>query len=232
MKDEKERQEEEIRRITDEKDSLTSRLSGTEKELEYVRKELDRQKSENVRLSREVKKLKMKTEKTDTDVEMQTSDDNDLTGKVIPSVQKKTFVETTERCNEGIVSKGTSGYRSEKDRKKPVMIGRGICGIGQDFQAVIQLGGREIPVMVEHRKRENRNSFFAMIGKMLFGDKSRMGIIRAAVKAGLDREQMVQIKNAICKGLLNQEIIDIINSGFDAGEMEMAVAIILAEKSY
>ncbi|MBR1743437.1 MAG: hypothetical protein IJ733_16515 [Lachnospiraceae bacterium] len=174
----------------------------------------------------------MEKEKTDTDVGMQASDDNNLTGEVIPSNQKEPSLEAVDCHNEGIVSEGDSAYCSEKDGKEPVMIGGGICGIRQDDQTVIQLGGREIPVMVEHRKRENRDSFFVMLGKKLFGDKSRMGIIRAVVAAGLDREQMVQIKHAICKGLLNQEIIDIINSGFDAEEMEMAVAIVLAEKSY
>ena len=59
-----------------------------------------------------------------------------------------------------------------------------------------------------------------------------MRIIKAVAAAGLDKDQMKQVANAVRSGLLENEVIDIINSGFDAEEMEQAVEIVLAEKSY
>ena len=102
----------------------------------------------------------------------------------------------------------------------------------QDYQTAVRLGGSEIPVTVEHTAAPARDGFFSALGKKLFGDRKRMRIIKAVAAAKLDKEQMKQVAYAIRSGLLENEVIDIINSGFDAEEMEQAVEIVLAEKSY
>ena len=48
--------------------------------------------------------------------------------------------------------------------------------------------------------------------------------------ASLKPDQMQQVKIAIEKGIPEENVIDIINSGFDAIEMEQAIDILLAEK--
>lgn len=104
--------------------------------------------------------------------------------------------------------------------------------IMEDYQTVIHAGGGDIPGMVEHMKTADRDGLFAMLGKKLFGNKKQMQIIKAAAGAGLDKEQMKQVTRAIREGLAGNEVIDIIHAGFDAGEMEQAIEIVLAEKSY
>ena len=102
----------------------------------------------------------------------------------------------------------------------------------QDYHTAVRLGGSEIPVTVDHTKAPERDGFLSALGKKLFGDRKRMRIIKAVAAAGLDKDQMKQVANAVRSGLLENEVIDIINSGFDAEEMEQAVEIVLAEKSY
>ena len=86
----------------------------------------------------------------------------------------------------------------------------------------------QIAGVVTCRNRTIRERFLSL----LFGDRKRMRIIKAVAAAGLDKDQMKQVANAVRSGLLENEVIDIINSGFDAEEMEQAVEIVLAEKSY
>lgn len=57
-------------------------------------------------------------------------------------------------------------------------------------------------------------------------------MIRKLKGKGLSIEQMKQVKSAIEKGLTEQEVNDIIESGFSAEEMEQAIEIVVADRSY
>ena len=87
-------------------------------------------------------------------------------------------------------------------------------------------------VHVERTLRKSPDNILALAGKKLFKNKSRVNLIKHLTGKGLNQEQMVQVKAAIESGLTDEEVIDIINSGFSAAEMEQAIQIVVAEKMY
>lgn len=86
-------------------------------------------------------------------------------------------------------------------------------------------------VHVEQTQRKSPEGLLALAGKKLFG-KQRVNLIKQLTGKGLNQQQMEQIKVAIESGLTDEEVIDIINSGFSAQEMEQAIQIVMAEKMY
>ena len=230
LKEAKENLEAELKDAREKTASLSLELSGAKAERDLKAAELEREKAENIRLSGELEKIREELEQVkekpaasegvqerslcagfqtgSTGKQGKTAESEEVTGNMVAGEHGKI------PSGKG---KGTSG--SER-------------GIMEDYQTVIRTGSGEIPVTVEHSRPERRDGFFAMLGKKLFGDKKRMRIIKAVAAAKLDKEQMKQVKNAVKAGLLENEVIDIINSGFDAEEMEQAVEIVLAEKSY
>ena len=86
-------------------------------------------------------------------------------------------------------------------------------------------------VYVEQTQRKSPEGLLALAGKKLFG-KQRVNLINQLTGKGLNQQQMEQIKVAIESGLTDEEVIDIINSGFSAQEMEQAIQIVIAEKMY
>ena len=231
LKEAKENLEAELKDAREETASVSLELSGAKAERDLKAAELEREKAENIRLSGELEKIR-----------------GELGQARAKPAASEGIQERTLRA--GFLAGGSTGQQGKAaeraevtgnmaagERKKPPSgRGQGTAGsergIMEDYQTVIRTGSGEIPVTVEHSRPERRDGFFAMLGKKLFGDKKRMRIIRAVAAAKLDKEQMKQVKNAIKAGLLENEVIDIINSGFDAEEMEQAVEIVLAEKSY
>ena len=100
-----------------------------------------------------------------------------------------------------------------------------------DTEVVLPNGSRQM-VHVERTLRKSPDNILALAGKKLFKNKSRVNLIKHLTGKGLNQEQMVQVKVAIESGLTDEEVIDIINSGFSAAEMEQAIQIVVAEKMY
>lgn len=91
--------------------------------------------------------------------------------------------------------------------------------------------GRRQSIHVEHTSKRSPEGLLALAGKKLFG-KSKVNLIKQLTGKGLNQQQMEQIKVAIESGLTDEEVIDIINSGFSAEEMKQAIEIVIAEKMY
>ena len=230
LKEAKEDLEAELKGAREKTASLSLELSGAKAERDLKAAELEREKAENIRLSGELEKIRGELEQA----------------KEKPAasegIQERTLragfqADSTGQQRKAAEREEVTGNMAAGERAKlPSGMGQGTAGselgIMEDYQTVIRTDSGEIPVTVEHSRPERRDGFFAMLGKKLFGDKKRMRIIKAVAAAKLDKEQMKQVKNAVKAGLLENEIIDIINSGFDAEEMEQAVEIVLAEKSY
>lgn len=87
------------------------------------------------------------------------------------------------------------------------------------------------PVIVtlkpEQKKKSSLGGFFERLAA-----RKEESMIRKLKGKGLSIEQMKQVKSAIEKGLTEQEVNDIIESGFSAEEMEQAIEIVVADRSY
>lgn len=101
------------------------------------------------------------------------------------------------------------------------------------YQTKVTSNGKAVQnIEVERMTRKNPDGLLALAGKKLFKGRNRINLISHLKKASLNQAQMKQVKAAIEAGLTEDEVIDIINSGFDADEMAQAVEIVLAEKIY
>lgn len=87
------------------------------------------------------------------------------------------------------------------------------------------------PVIVDLKPEQKKRSSLAGFLDRLAARKEESLVKRLQGK-GLTVEQMKQIKSAVEKGLTEQEVNDIIESGFSAEEMEQAIEIVVADRSY
>ena len=99
-----------------------------------------------------------------------------------------------------------------------------------DYFAAVK--GIDQMVHVERTVARRPERIMALAGKKFFKGKSRVNLIKELTGKGLNPEQMEQIKVAIQSGLNEQEVIDIINSGFSAEEMAQAIEIVVADRMY
>lgn len=85
-------------------------------------------------------------------------------------------------------------------------------------------------VQVDRMERKPANHLMAFANMLFFRGKGKNKLLHHLKNASLKPAQMQQVKLAIEKGIPEENVIDIINSGFDAIEMEQAIDILLAEK--
>lgn len=97
--------------------------------------------------------------------------------------------------------------------------------------AIPTRSGTAIPVTVERLEGRPQRGLFAMAEK-IFPNKPVKNLVRQLVGKGLNREQMQAIKTAIESGLTDEEVADIIDSGFNAEEMLSAIEIVVADRNY
>ncbi len=107
-------------------------------------------------------------------------------------------------------------------------------GMGNhDFTAAIKgRNGETHFIPVERTERRKPEGIRAFAEKILGRGRQSSELIKQLTGKGLNPAQMEQVRMAVQSGLTEQEINDLINSGFSAEEMAQAVGIVLAEKEY
>lgn len=105
-------------------------------------------------------------------------------------------------------------------------------GMPVHYQTVIVgSDGTQIPIMVERTERKKPRGLLAM-AEMFMPTKSGKNLVKQMAGNNLNKQQMTQIRNAILSGLNENEVADIIDSGFSAEEMAEAIAVVVADKNY
>lgn len=108
----------------------------------------------------------------------------------------------------------------------------GVMG-NHDFTAVIKgRNGETNLIPVERTVRRKPDGIRAFAERILGRGRQSSGLIRQLAGKGLNPAQMEQVKLAVQAGLTEQEVHELIDSGFSAEEMAQAVEIVVAEKSY
>lgn len=108
----------------------------------------------------------------------------------------------------------------------------GVMG-NHDFTAVIKgRNGETNLIPVERTVRRKPDGIRAFAERILGRGRQSSGLIRQLTGKGLNPAQMEQVKLAVQAGLTEQEVHELIDSGFSAEEMAQAVEIVVAEKSY
>lgn len=102
-----------------------------------------------------------------------------------------------------------------------------------DFTAAIKgRNGETHLIPVERTARRKPDGIRAFAEKLLGRGRQSSGLIKQLTGKGLNPAQMEQVRMAVQAGLTEQEVNDLIDSGFSAEEMAQAVGIVLAEKEY
>lgn len=150
----------------------------------------------------------------------QLSEENRRLGKEIEELEKKVS-ELTKQLSEtdNPVTGQSIGMATDKD----------VSG-KTDYLAAIK--GSSQMVHVEKTVSGRRERFMTLAGMKLFKGKFRGNLIKQLKGKGLNQAQMEQVKIAIQSGLNEQEVIDIISSGFSAEEMAQAIDIVVADRMY
>lgn len=180
---------------------------------------------QQTRLNQQAKELAQKN----TSIEKLTAE-NDAARKEIEEVRKERN-EMERKIEE--LQKENEELKQEADRKEEVKTEEQPGRIPEFYETkVVGVNGVPQTIQVEKMTRKSPDGLLAMAGRKLFKGKNRVNLIAHLKNASLNTGQMQQVKVAIEAGLTDEEVVDIINSGFSAEEMAQAIEIVLAEKMY
>ena len=145
--------------------------------------------------------------------------------------------EEVQKAKEGLeerignVESAESRERTGQEKAQETLSGG--SGFAEDAYAVVQgKNGEKRVVQVERDVRRKPEAFRLLAEKILSKRKPKFSIIKQLTGKGLNPAQMEQVKRAIQAGLEDEEVTDIINSGFSAEEMAQAIEIVVADKAY
>lgn len=195
---------------TREKNSL--RLEVTEKTgmIERQQDELNREKTENIRLHRELDRLKAEREALEEQMKKAGGKRTDGAEGKEEGEQEK-----TEKPDGGGRAAGAPA-------------GSGVSGAGY-HAAILDRDGRTLCVVpVERQKRKDRGRVMAAMASRLFRGK-KTDIIRMLAERDLTPEQLLQVRSAMEKGLSEEQILILANGRIPAGQMEELIHIAVYE---
>lgn len=132
--------------------------------------------------------------------------------------------------------------KSEDERKDEEMgsevavnsIPVGVRGIGVGipvyYQVAVDSGyGRKTTYTTIGNSERRSSGLFAVLEKIFFKKKSRADIVRLVSSGNLVPAQLVQIKNAIERGLTEEQLVELINNNLSPEKMKEIIEIAVLE---
>lgn len=199
----------------DVKESFSHTIETQEKLISEQQTSLNQQAKELARKNTSIEKLTKELDDARKEAEDVRKERNEMERKI----------EELQKENEAL--------KQEADRKEEVKPEAQPGRIPEFYETKV-VGANGVPqtIQVERMTRRSPDGLLALAGKKLFKGKNRLNLIVHLKNANLNAGQMQQVKAAIEAGLKDEEVVDIINSGFSAEEMAQAIEIVLAEKMY
>lgn len=199
----------------DVKESFSHTIETQEKLISEQQTSLNQQAKELARKNTSIEKLTKELDDARKEAEDVRKERNEMERKI----------EELQKENEAL--------KQEADRKEEVKPEAQLGRIPEFYETKV-VGANGVPqtIQVERMTRRSPDGLLALAGKKLFKGKNRLNLIVHLKNANLNTGQMQQVKAAIEAGLKDEEVVDIINSGFSAEEMAQAIEIVLAEKMY
>ena len=90
--------------------------------------------------------------------------------------------------------------------------------------------GQPITAVIEKGQSKNQG-LYAIIGKLAYKKKSKQDIIKLVASGELSREQLVQIKIAMEKGLTEEQLLSLIHGNVSPEQMKEIIEIAVLENS-
>lgn len=97
--------------------------------------------------------------------------------------------------------------------------------------AVLDRNGKVVQfIPIEHtKKKEDARGLSSLFSRLLF--RRRLDIVKLLAGKNLELEQLVQVRNAIEKGLEERQLLTLVNSGLPAEQMEEIINIAVYENN-
>ena len=158
--------------------------------------------------------------------------EKDEMGQRLKEMENKAVTETAGTQATAAEQTTERGITADRQVTEPADNGIGDFA-GNDYLAAIRSrNGERHFVPVERSVRRKPDGLKAFAEKILGRGRQRSGLIKQLTGKGLNLAQMEQVRMAIQAGLTEQEVNDLIDSGFSAEEMAQAVEIVVAERAY
>lgn len=158
--------------------------------------------------------------------------EKDEMGQRLKEMENKAVTETASTQATAAEQTTERGITADRQVTEPADNGIGDFA-GNDYLAAIRgRNGERHLVLVERSVRRKPDGLKAFAEKILGKGRQSSGLIKQLTGKGLNPAQMEQVRRAIQAGLTEQEVNDLIDSGFSAEEMAQAVEIVVAERAY
>lgn len=118
--------------------------------------------------------------------------------------------------------------QSVKNQISPVQF---IYGTPVYYAPVHDANGNFIQNVVIDKTVKKNNGAFSAISKLIFKKKSRQDIVKLVASGELEPSQLVQIRNAIEKGLSEDQLLELIHSKASAEQMQGVIEIAISINS-
>lgn len=237
-----------------EKQEYSSRLVSDIKE--FIKKELETVKEDEEIRQRLVDQIAEK----DIDLSAKQDELNDAIGKVQSlskeneelkkemnllkkeiEERKEQSIKEADKKNEEAVQKADKSEIEERDvsemeekvlNQNPI----GIKGMGVAVPVYYQIPivdsyGKKVMDVTVGKDERKTSGIFSVMSKLLFKKKSRADIVKLVASGDLVPAQLIQIKNAIERGLTEGQLVELINNNLTPDRMKEIIEIAVLENS-
>lgn len=208
------------------RNNLVKKLEDTESDLSSQQDQLNRANSTIARLRDQIDEKKEEMKRMQTRID--TLEDK-LLERADSAIEKKaaSTEETVKTSDKAEAAEKTSVFASGTEERPPY-------GIPVYYQMPVVDGeGRVIQSVPVERtvRKSSQNGIAGLLGKLGFMKKSRQDIVKLVAGGDLVPAQLVQIKNAIERGLTEGQLVELINNNVAAEKMKEIIEIAVLENS-
>ena len=215
---------------------LEQEKAGCDSEKRSILEERDRFYQQNQTLMEEKSQLiadleEVQKEKDEMGQRLKEMENNALAGTVGPQAAGIQTAAVQQAAGQQKAA-GGQGITAGRQGAEPANNGTGDFARNDYLAAIRGRNGERHLVPVERSVRRKPDGLKAFAEKILGRGRQSSGLIKQLTGKGLNPAQMEQVRMAIQAGLTEQEVNDLIDSGFSAEEMAQAVEIVVAERAY
>ena len=155
--------------------------------------------------------------------------------------RKEQSIKETDKKNEEAVQKADKSEIEERDvseMEEKVLIQNpiGIKGMGVAVPVYYQIPivdsyGKKVMDVTVGKDERKTSGIFSVMSKLLFKKKSRADIVKLVASGDLVPAQLIQIKNAIERGLTEGQLVELINNNLTPDKMKEIIEIAVLENS-
>ncbi len=220
---------------------LVNQIAEKDSDLSAKQDELNNAIGKVQTLSKENEELKNEMELLKKELEERKEKALKASDEKVSDNNKGVLEKTTESVIAESVPEESKAEVGERDVNKmdEKMINRnpiGVKGIGVAVPVYYQIPivdsyGRKVMDVTVGKDERKTSGIFSVMSKLLFKKKSRADIVKLVASGDLVPAQLIQIKNAIERGLTEGQLVELINNNLTPDKMKEIIEIAVLENS-